>query len=135
MTRRLAGPAIVALLLATGCAQVPGLMAGRTAIGDLDALGRKAIGGDAYAGFKIAPALPKADGPRQAVKLTYLMTDDTAHQSPQSLGMLKMMGDVPQAKVHNVVFRDGAEQGDSKPYYMCRLPTRPRAPCATPRAR
>jgi hypothetical protein len=83
-----------------------------------DALGRKALGGDAYAGFKIAPELPKAEGERKAVKLTYLMTDDTAHQSPQSLGMLKMLDDVPQAKVHNVVFRDGAEQGDSKLYYM-----------------
>lgn len=115
---RFTAPALVALLLATGCGQLPGGLATGTAQGGFDAFGRTALGGAAYAGFKIAPELPKADGSRAAVKLTYLMTDDTAHQSPQSLGMVKMMDDVPQKHVHNVVFRDGGEYGDSRLYYM-----------------
>ena len=38
MTRRLAGPALLALLFATGCAQVPGLMAGGQAASGFDAV-------------------------------------------------------------------------------------------------
>lgn len=116
------GPAVslplAILLLVTGCGQPPAAFAPRAAAGDLEAAGRKAIGGAAYANFKLAPELPRADASRAAVKLTYLMTDDTAHQSPQSLGMVKMMDDVPQKNVHNVVFRDGGEYGDAKIYYM-----------------
>ena len=115
---RLTAPALVALLLGTGCGQLPGAFAPGQAAGGFDALARKAIGGQAYAAFRIAPELPQADGARAAVKLTYLMTDDTAHQSPQSLGMVKMMDDLPQKNVHNVVFRDGGEYGDAKLYYM-----------------
>ena len=118
MARRFAGSALVLLLLATGCAQVPGAFAPARPGDDFDALARRDLGGAAWSGFKIAPALPTSDEARAAVKLTYLMTDDTAHQSPQSLGMLKMMDDVAQKHVHNVVFRDGAEVGDSKLYYV-----------------
>jgi hypothetical protein len=118
MARRLAGAALVATILATGCGQAPGAFAPQGAAGAFDASARKALGGAAYAAFKIAPELPKADGTRGAVKLTYLMTDDTAHQSPQSLGMLRMMDGLPRRDVHNVVFRDGGEYGDARLYYM-----------------
>lgn len=118
MTRRFTTVALLALFTASGCAQLPGGLAIGTAGGEFEALARKALGGAAYADFKIAPVLPEASGTRAAVKLTYLMTDDTAHQSPQSLGMIKMMDDVAQKNVHNVVFRDGAENGDSKLYYI-----------------
>jgi hypothetical protein len=110
--------ALVSALWMTGCAQAGFVQPAAGALGELEALGRAAIGGQAYAKFKIAPDLPKADGQRAAVKLTYLMNDDTKHQSPQSLGMLRMMDDLPQKNVHNVVFRDGGEMGDSKIYYM-----------------
>jgi hypothetical protein len=86
--------------------------------GGLEALARPTLGGKAYEGFKIAPSLPTARDSRAAVKLTYLMTDDTAHRSPNSQGMLQMMDDLPQKNVHNVVFRDGGEQNDSKIYYI-----------------
>jgi hypothetical protein len=108
---------LVAAVWVTGCAQA-GFVQPTHLAGEFEALGRAALGGKAYANFKIAPELPKADGQRAAVKLTYLMNDDTKHQSPQSLGMLKMMDDMPQKNVHNVVFRDGGEKGDSKIYYM-----------------
>lgn len=72
----------------------------------------------AYSQFKIDPRLPTSKTPRKAVKLTYLMTDDTAHQSPWSEVMLGMMDDLPQRDVHNIVFRDGNVSGDSKLYYI-----------------
>ena len=110
---------LLGALWMTGCAQAnfvqPSAMPGA---GEFDAFSRTVLGGKAYANFKIAPQLPKADGSRAAVKLTYLMSDDTRHQSPQSLGMLKMMDDMPQKNVHNVVFRDGGEHGDSRIYYL-----------------
>lgn len=110
---------LAATLWLTGCG-VSGLgpLAGSQAPGSFGADARKAIGGDAYSGFRLAPTLPTANGQRGAVKLTYLMTDDTAHQSPQSLGMLKMMDDLAEKNVYNVVFRDGGELGDSRLYYM-----------------
>jgi hypothetical protein len=102
----------------TGCAQASFTQAPVGASDDFEVMGRSVLGGKAYANFKIAPQLPKGEGQRAAVKLTYLMNDDTAHQSPQSLGMLQMMDDMPQKNVHNIVFRDGGEMGDSKIYYM-----------------
>ena len=111
--------ALLGALALTGCAQSGFTAASLGAADDaFDVMGRAVLGGDAYKTFKIAPTLPKAGGQRAAVKLTYLMNDDTAHQSPQSLGMLKMMDDMPQKNVHNVVFRDGGEMGDSKLYYI-----------------
>jgi len=112
-------PVLLVGLLLAGCGQgAPALWGFQPAGGEYGALGRKAIGGAAYASFKLAPELPKADGSRKAVKLTYLMTDDTKHQSPQSLGMLRMLDDLPQKHVHNVVFRDGKDHGDSRLYYI-----------------
>jgi hypothetical protein len=108
----------LAVLCASGCARVPGLpLAGGPASG-FEASGRRAIGGAAWSDFRIAPSLPKGGEARNAVKLTYLMTDDTKHQSPQSLGMLQMLDNMPQAKVHNVVFRDGKDHGDSRLHYI-----------------
>jgi hypothetical protein len=111
-------PTLMLGLLLAGCGQGSPLLWGVNNVADFEALGRKGIGGTAYAHFKIAPELPKADGSRKAVKLTYLMTDDTKHQSPQSLGMLKMLDDLPQKNVHNLVFRDGKDHGDSRLYYI-----------------
>lgn len=115
--------ALLSALWMTGCAQASFTQVAATGFSaesadDMIVMGRPQLGGKAYANFKIAPQLPKADGQRAAVKLTYLMNDDTAHQSPQSLGMLQMMDDMPQKNVHNIVFRDGGALGDSKIYYM-----------------
>lgn len=76
------------------------------------------IGGKTYESFKVNPELPKAKGEKKAVKLTYFITDDKAHQSPWSDKMLKMMDDLPQKDVYNIVFRDGNVSGDSKLYYI-----------------
>ncbi|MEB3327787.1 MAG: clostripain-related cysteine peptidase [Candidatus Sericytochromatia bacterium] len=108
----------LAVLCASGCARLPGLTLAGSPAGTFDASGRRAIGGAAWRGFRIAPTLPRGEATRKAVKLTYLMTDDTKHQSPQSLGMLQMLDNLPQGKVHNVVFRDGKDQGDSRLYYL-----------------
>lgn len=118
-----------------GCGVMPtmGGLPGSTAGEEIAALGRKALGGTAYQSFKIAPQLPVSKGARKAVKLTYLMNDDTAHQSPWSEKMLAMLQSLPQKDVHNVVFRDGKEQGDSKLYYLTGKPTEgsPLAPGVT----
>jgi hypothetical protein len=118
--RRLSLSILAASVLLTGCgvAQLTQPMGATGGFEEFDALARKALGGSSYANFKIAPELPKASGSRKAVKLTYLCTDDKGHQSPQSMGMLKMMDDLPQKDVHNVVFRDGAENDDSRLYYI-----------------
>lgn len=79
---------------------------------------REEIGGAVYEDFKISPKLPKVKEEKAAVKLTYLMTDDEGHQSPWSGKMLLMMDDMPQKNVHNIVFRDGGQIGDSKLYYL-----------------
>ncbi len=79
---------------------------------------REDIGGNVYETFHISPNLPKAKGERLAVKLTYLMNDDEAHQSPWSGKMLLMMDDIQQKNVHNIVFRDGGKIGDSMLYYL-----------------
>ncbi|HEY9766070.1 MAG TPA: clostripain-related cysteine peptidase [Chroococcales cyanobacterium] len=108
----------LAISILTGCALTPGQTISQLVPGSLEALSRPAIGGKAYENFKIAPNLPKSEDSRLAVKLTYLMTDDTGHQSPWSLKMLNLMDDLPQSKIHNVVFRDGGELGDSRLYYI-----------------
>jgi hypothetical protein len=110
----------VSLTVLAGCALPSGLpIAANLTLNDpLSALARPAIGGAAYNGFKIQPQLPTSRDARSAVKLTYLMNDDTAHQSPWSLKMLQMMDDLPQNRVHNVVFRDGGEMGDSRLTYI-----------------
>lgn len=83
-----------------------------------DALARKSLGGTAYANFFIDPNLPKAHDERNAVKLTYLMTDDLEHQSDWSWQMLSVLDNLPVRSVHNVVFRDGDQMGDSRLYYL-----------------
>lgn len=79
---------------------------------------RQDIGGEVYENFKIKPNLSKNSQEKYAVKLTYLMNDDEAHQSPWSGKMLLMMDDMPQKNVHNVVFRDGGKTDDSILYYL-----------------
>lgn len=71
-----------------------------------------------YQHFRLMPGLPIARDLRQAVKLTYLMADDDAHQTRWSLDMLRMMDDLPQTNVHNLVFRDGGDVGDSVLSYI-----------------
>lgn len=86
---------------------------------DAGALAYRAIGGEAYAKFQLKPELPKATGVRTATKLTYLMTDDgNGHQSPDSLNILKMMAGFPVSRLHNVVFRDGNQNGDTRLFYL-----------------
>ncbi|MEB3195977.1 MAG: clostripain-related cysteine peptidase [Candidatus Sericytochromatia bacterium] len=109
---------LVGLSLMAGCGTSPVVPTGPSGSEDFGASGRRKLGGAAYADFRIAPVLPRVEDTRRAVKLTYLMTDDTKHQSPQSLGMLKMLDDMPQSKVHNLVFRDGKEQGDARLHYL-----------------
>lgn len=72
----------------------------------------------AYVNFKVAPKLPTPKDERRATVLTYLMTDDTAHQSPHSQVMLDMMKAETPVGIHSIVFRDGKENGDSRLYYM-----------------
>lgn len=79
---------------------------------------RQEIGGEVYENFKINPKLPKNTQEKYAVKLTYLMNDDEAHQSPWSGKMLLTMDDMPQKNVHNIVFRDGGKTDDSVIYYL-----------------
>lgn len=105
-------------LMVAGCGlNAPGLGQSLNSLG-AEADARKDLGAGAYGQFKLAPQLPKAEGSRRAVKLTYLMTDDDAHQSPQSAGMLAMMDGLAQQHVHNLVFRDGKEVGDSTLTYL-----------------
>ncbi|MFN8671888.1 MAG: clostripain-related cysteine peptidase [Candidatus Sericytochromatia bacterium] len=84
----------------------------------IEALDYKQIGGKSYNDFKISPKLPKVKEERKATKVTYLMTDDEAHQSPWSGKMVLFMDDLPQKNVHNVVFRDGGKEDDSLIYYL-----------------
>lgn len=72
----------------------------------------------AYAGFKLAPKLPSQRDQRTATVVTFLLTDDTAHQSKQGAGMLRMMDRQTPAGIHSVVFHDGPEVGDSRLYVM-----------------
>lgn len=134
MRRPLLASVTLALAL-TGCGLAPTAVgpAGQTAFSEIESLGRKALGGAAYQSFRIAPELPVTKGARKAVKLTYLMNDDTAHQSPWSEKMLAMLQGLPQKDVHNLVFRDGKAHGDSKLYYLTGKPTEgsPLAPGVT----
>lgn len=86
----------------------------------INSLSRQEIGGDIYENFKINPKIEKSKQEKLATKLTYLMNDDEAHQSPWSAKMLLMMDDLPQKNVHNVVFRDGGKTHDSIIYYLKR---------------
>lgn len=109
---------VTLMMLVAGCG-VKAMPQGFFGAGDaLNANARPVLGDRAWAQFRIAAELPATKEERAAVKLTYLMTDDTKHQSPQSLGMLRMLDDLPQKDVHNVVFRDGRDQGDAKLYYL-----------------
>ena len=85
---------------------------------NIEAQSRKDIGGEVYENFKISPNIPKSKVEKAATKLTYLMNDDQAHQSPWSGKMLLMMDDMPQKNVHNVVFRDGGALDDSALFYL-----------------
>lgn len=85
---------------------------------DYESLSYNEIGGKSYESFKIAPKIPKSKEERKAVKVTYLMTDDEAHQSPWSGKMLLFMDDLPQKNVHNIVFRDGGKLDDSSIHYL-----------------
>ncbi|MFN8671290.1 MAG: clostripain-related cysteine peptidase [Candidatus Sericytochromatia bacterium] len=76
------------------------------------------IGGEAYSNFKISPSLPKNEDEKNAVKLSYFMSDTSSEQSSWSVKMISAMEDLPQKNVHNVVFRDGAEIGDTRMYYL-----------------
>jgi hypothetical protein len=119
--------AAVSLTVLAGCALPTAMpLAANLAMNDpISALARPAIGGAVYNAFRIQPQLPEGTNSRAAVKLTYLMNDDSAHQSPWSQKMLQMMDDQPQSQVHNVVFRDGGEMGDSRLYYMQQADTNP----------
>lgn len=109
--------AACAATMLIGCGHSsPDLQATQGAV--YDALARKALGGSAYANFFIDPKLPKARDERNAVKLTYLMTDDLEHQSDWSWQMLSVLDNLPVRSVHNVVFRDGDQVGDSRLYYL-----------------
>lgn len=79
---------------------------------------RQELGGSVYENFKINPKIEKSKVEKTATKLTYLMNDDEAHQSPWSGKMLLTMDDMPQKNVHNVVFRDGGKTDDSIIYYL-----------------
>ncbi|MFN8578511.1 MAG: clostripain-related cysteine peptidase [Candidatus Sericytochromatia bacterium] len=85
---------------------------------NINALSRQEIGGEIYENFKINPKIEKSKQEKIATKLTYLMNDDEAHQSPWSAKMLLMMDDMPQTSVHNIVFRDGGKTDDSILYYL-----------------
>lgn len=96
----------------------------------LDAQDRPAIGGEFYDRFRISPDLPRADRPRAAVMLNYLMTDEVldknaVSQSDQSLRMLMAMDDWTQTNTHQIVFRDGDQNGDSRLYYLQNADTSP----------
>lgn len=108
----------LSLMMLAGCGQNALAPSNLNLSSDFIASAYQQIGGKAYANFKINPELPKGKDNRKAVKLTYLCTDDTGHQSPWSQKMLQMMDDLPQSGVHNVVFRDGGEHGDSRMYYI-----------------
>jgi muconolactone delta-isomerase len=88
-------------------------------LADVGALAYQRLGGVAWDGFRATPQLPKAANQRGATKLTYFMTDDgPGHQSPDSLRILDLLDQQPQRNIHNVVFRDGKENGDSRFFYM-----------------
>ena len=89
-------------------------------------MNRPEIGGSAYQDFKVAPTLPKNTQQKKAVKLTYLMTDDEAHQSPWSGKMFLMMDDLEERNVHNVIFRDGGTTEDSQIAYLAKKGTDPK---------
>jgi hypothetical protein len=72
----------------------------------------------AYTNFRIAPTLPVPTDERRATVLTYLMTDDTTHQSAHSERMVAMMKQRTPTGIHSVVFRDGAQVGDTRLFYM-----------------
>jgi hypothetical protein len=110
---------LLVALLALGCGRAPLQGIGNTvALEGVEAQSRPVIGGPNYSNFHISPELPKANGPRAATKLTYLMTDEANHQSVWSAKMLAMMGQWNSHDVHNVVFRDGMEMDDSRLYYL-----------------
>lgn len=101
--------------LTLAACSAPAVLAPTNRVGSFSQPG---IGSGSYQNFHIDPRLPVGKETRKAVKLTYLMTDDLAHQSPWSQTMLNMLDDLPQSQVYNVVFRDGAENGDSRMYYL-----------------
>lgn len=111
------GPVLAWAAALAGCGGV-GAGLGQGPQGWAEAAGRKELGAGAYSAFRLAPQLPAAEGSRAAVKLTYLMTDDDAHQSPQSAGMLAMLDAQGSSKLHHLVFRDGKELGDSTLTYL-----------------
>jgi hypothetical protein len=112
--------ALSGALLLTSCVttplSVPTAMLSNTA--GLQAFSQPSLSQGAYQNFKIQPQLPVGKETRKAVKLTYLMTDDEAHQSPWSRTMLEMLDDLPQNQVYNLVFRDGNQMGDSRLFYI-----------------
>jgi hypothetical protein len=114
----------VSLLALSGCS-APTMLGTIPFTDGVGALARQALGGAAYTAFHIQPQLPEPGDTRAAVKLTYLMTDDMGHQSPWSAKMLQALDDMPQSHVHNVVFRDGGELGDSRLYYVQKADTDP----------
>lgn len=110
--------ALVASLLAVGCHAGTPLGANLQGLSALEADARKQLGGDAYTSFKLAPTIQGADDSRAATKLVYLMTDEANHQSAWSQKMLDMMSGWKSPKVHNVVFRDGTQNDDTRLYYL-----------------
>ncbi|MBC7541218.1 MAG: hypothetical protein H7338_00655 [Candidatus Sericytochromatia bacterium] len=118
MTRRLVCLSLSMLAMAGCSAPMPANMAAMPFADGVASLARAAIGGAAYNAFRIQPELPEPKDTRAAVKLTYLMNDDQGHQSPWSTKMLYMLDDLPQSRVHNVVFRDGNQAGDSRLFYI-----------------
>lgn len=111
-------PLLSGLLAALSLAACAGQMPISPQTARVGSLSQPTLSQGSYENFHIDPRLPVGRETRKAVKLTYMMTDDLAHQSPWSRTMLEMLDDLPQSQVYNVVFRDGAENGDSRMYYM-----------------
>lgn len=76
------------------------------------------LGGIFYNDFSLSPNLPKNKEDKNSIKLTYFMTDDYSTKTSLSKQMLSFMDDFPQKNIHNIIFRDGGEIGDSKLYYL-----------------
>lgn len=103
-------PGIWLTVWLAGCGLIDPQLAADSPLGALEA--------PTYTHFQLMPQLPRAKDERPATKLTYLMTDESHHQSAWSMKKLQMLDDLPQQRVHNVVFRDGEEIGDSRIYYL-----------------
>ncbi|RZL69387.1 MAG: hypothetical protein EOO93_01740 [Pedobacter sp.] len=110
--------ALFAALVLANCSSETTLTNSVISNENYEAQSRKELGGEVYENFKIAPNIPKSKVEKVSTKLTYLMNDDEAHQSPWSGKMLLMMDDMPQKNVHNVVFRDGGALDDSAIFYL-----------------